>query len=337
MTPLVRSTIPLGRFTLSLDTEIAWGSFDKPGALEHHRSSYARVRSLVDRMLEIFERHRFAATWAIVGHLFLESCSREGQDHHNAVLQPRYSWHPDWLDRDPFSDASRAPFFYAPDVVDKIAAATPPQEIASHTFTHAILGDPECTREVALSQLDGCLREAKKRNRSMTSLVFPRNSIGHLDALYEVGIRAYRGPARAWHTRLPSVPLRRAGHFVQQALALEPPVYPTIERLRPESGGPWLYNLPASMYYPPVDGVWKAVPLEQRVKQAVRGIRAAVRNRALFHLWFHPFNLGTSPRLLDGLETIVRYAAQERDAGRLDTLTMAQIATRLDAQGETRS
>ena len=52
----------------------------------------------------------------------------------------------------------------------------------------------------------------------------------------------------------------------------------------------------------------------------------AARKSERYHLWFHPFNLGTSPRMFDALEQILQIAASLREQGKLDILTMEQAA-----------
>jgi hypothetical protein len=61
-------------------------------------------------------------------------------------------------------------------------------------------------------------------------------------------------------------------------------------------------------------------------------MRLAARERSLFHLWFHPYNVTAAPaRARRALEAICKEAARLREAGRLDVLTMGALADRLDA------
>jgi hypothetical protein len=73
------------------------------------------------------------------------------------------------------------------------------------------------------------------------------------------------------------------------------------------------------------------------VSQAKKGIREAVQRKSLFHLWFHPFNLATSPTLLEGLNDILALVNQEMQAGNLVSLTMAETALHAGALLEERS
>lgn len=315
-------------FVVSIDIELAWGSFDRSG-VETLGGYYAQEREIVTKLLKLLERYRISATWAVVGHLFLKSCSREGPDSHNRVLQPDYSWYPaGWLSHDPFSDAESEPFFYAPNMIDAILDSSQPKEIASHTFTHAILGDPECSREVALSQLAESRRVAKQKGVDLLSMVFPRNSVGHLDVLWEQGFLSYRSMERSWyHERGISGRLNRLCHFIDRFLALSPPVYDELDCYQCAVGSRWLVDLPASMFYVPVAGPWSLVSISSRVNQARKGLAEAVKKKALFHLWFHPVNLTTSPLLLEGLEEIFSMVSNQIGKGDLTSMTMAQTAS----------
>jgi peptidoglycan/xylan/chitin deacetylase (PgdA/CDA1 family) len=326
---LVTRKLKLDRavFIVSIDTELAWGSFDRDG-LENYGSQYAQERDIIRKLVHLFERYGISATWAVVGHLFLRRCSREGPDSHDHVLQPDYSWYPrGWLSHDPFSDVESAPFFYAPDVLDLILESPQPHEIASHTFTHAILGDPECTRDVAYSQLAECRRLGNQKGIDLVSLVFPRNSIGHLDVLWEQGFISFRGSERNWYSgRRVSRRLRQFCHFADRFLAVSPPVYDELDCHQYTSEPRCLVDLPASMFYVPCGGAWSLVRVSTRVRQAMKGIDRAVRKKALFHLWFHPVNLATSPFLMEGLEKILFAVSNQVKHGNMVSMTMGATA-----------
>lgn len=331
---LVTRKLKLDRavFIVSIDTELAWGSFDRDG-LKKYGHQYAQEREIVRNLLNLFERYGISATWAVVGHLFLSRCSPKGPDSHDHVLQPEYHWYPQgWLSHDPFSDADSAPFFYAPDIVDAILASPQPHEIASHTFTHAILGDQECTREVAYSQLAECRRLAHQKGAVLRSIVFPRNSIGHLDVLCEQDFVCFRGPERNWYSGLAlSGKLKKLFHFADRFLAVSPPVYHELDCYGCESDARWLVDLPASMFYVPCGGAWSLIRISTRVRQAMKGIAEAVRKKALFHLWFHPVNLTTSPFLMEALESILFEVSHQVQQGNMASLTMGETAAHLTA------
>lgn len=325
-------------FVLSLDTELGWGYFDS-SSFESMRNRLMETRSCVRQLLALFDTYSIAVTWALVGHLFLTRCSPAGEGSHNHVLQPQYRWYPrGWLSHDPYSDVEKDPLYYAPDVVNDIISARQPHEIGCHTFTHAILGDPECTRDVARSQLEECKRLASEMNIELVSLVFPRNSIGHLDVLCELGFQSFRGVEKRWYRALnQSSILGRGFHFLDRLLALTPPCYSEVLVYSSRDGARHLVDIPASMFFPPFGGLWNAVSLSRRVLQAQRGIAEAVKRKGIFHLWFHPENLVSSPLLLEGLEEILRAVDGLRADGVVECCTMAEaaslVASRLEPRG----
>jgi len=311
-----------GVFVFSLDAELAWGTFDEGGDRSFRRH-LARTRPAVAGLLSLFGRYRISATWAFVGHLFLESCARErpGDDPHPDVRTPSYAWYPfPWHHRDPSLDRRRAPFWYGDDLVDQVIAADPPQDVGCHTFSHIPMDDPAVTEEIAASQIAKCCELARRRGLRMRSFVFPRHSVAHLPVLARYGFTCYRGPEEPWYRRFPSG-LRPAFHFLHRLLALTPPVYRSL------SPGPdGLVNIPSSMFLMPPDGIRRLIPGGSRVAQAARGIRRAAESGGVFHLWIHPWNLGSSPRMLDWIERILRVVSDLRARGRLRVMTMKSLA-----------
>ena len=70
------------------------------------------------------------------------------------------------------------------------------------------------------------------------------------------------------------------------------------------------------------------------VRRPLARLRQAARHRGLFHLWFHPYNLTDNPRrAIAALERVCAEAARLRDEGRLEVVTMGQLADRLAVLG----
>ena len=179
-----------GLFILSLDTEIAWGTYGDR-ALARLQADFDAVRAVTDRLLALLDRYTIPATWAVVGHLFLDRC-----DGHPDLRQPHYAWAdgPDSR-RDPCSDVDHAPWYYAPDLIAAIRGASVPHEIGTHTFTHVLPGDPAVTADIWRSQLAACAVLHAAHGLPMRALVLPQETIApaHIAALPEHGIIAYRG------------------------------------------------------------------------------------------------------------------------------------------------
>lgn len=313
-------------FVLSLDTELIWGVFHQltPSRFE---AQFPDIRATIGAILALLERHEISATWAVVGHLFLERCERdESGVAHLDLIHPRQSfWPEDWYSRDPCSDRARAHLWYGADILEMIQAARVAQEIGSHSFAHPRYGDPLLTREAAASDLDACLAAAHARGIELRSFVYPGNSESYHDLLRERGFRAYRGigPEEARVRRLPAS-LQRPARLAAQVLGTTPLV------ARPAETLPGLWDVPASMLLLTRGGLRKLSSRRARVRKVHAGIEVAQRTGSVFHLWTHPWNLADDPGFhLSVLEEVLEHVAMERDAGRLDVQTMGSLAARL--------
>jgi peptidoglycan/xylan/chitin deacetylase (PgdA/CDA1 family) len=311
-------------FVISLDQEFIWGHFDQMSP-EAFLAANPDPRGTLHALIDLFDEFDIPATWAIVGHLFLGSCNRDESGRaHPEIVRPRYDWYPgDWLGVDPCSDRASAPLWYGDDVLDAIQGARARHEIACHSFSHLIFGDPGCSEQAAATDLKACVEAAAKRGIALRSFVFPRNSEGHHALLRKHGFIAFRGEDATWWNRLPGA-ARRAGHWVDQASSLPPPV------TEPKEALPGLWNLPGSLLLLHRQGVRRLIPFAARRRRISLGLARAVERRQLFHLWFHPHNLcfdraGLVAVLRAGLEQAVRW----RDRGLLDIRTMGDLAEEL--------
>jgi peptidoglycan/xylan/chitin deacetylase (PgdA/CDA1 family) len=319
--------VPLerGAFVVSIDTELAWGeAHRRDGSQRGHR--FDAERPVIDAILDLFTRYRIAATWAIVGHLFLDACGDDGGDPHPDLVPPAYDWLDEgWLAVDPRSTIESAPHWYGRDIVDAVLACPVPQEVGSHSFSHVIVDDPACTPEVFGSELAAAGRVAADRGVELRSFVYPRNSIGQIERLAEHGYRSYRGGR-------PAAPFAGRRGWQRRALTL-------VDKLRPLPGsatlparhGSGVWNVPQTYLFAPAT-TGRRLPPALWARRPRARLRQAARDRSLFHLWFHPYNVTADPeRALAALEVVCREAARLRDAGRLDVLTMGALADRLDS------
>jgi peptidoglycan/xylan/chitin deacetylase (PgdA/CDA1 family) len=324
--PSTEAPEPRGVFTLSLDFELLWGTVDLFGPERFRRACEAEREIVVDRLLGLLEEFEIPATWCILGHLLLAECRRSGGRAHPEIVRPHHAWvRGDWLQHDPCTDEARAPLFYGRSLVEKIRSCRVPQEIGSHSFSHAIFSDPGCSREAAASELRASVEAAKELGLALRSFAFPRNGVGHLDLLPQFGFTCYRGPAPRWYERRePPNARHRLGRLWSVLAASPPPV------VVPEPAGKGLVNVPASMIYFPMHGLRRCIPVSRRVQRARRGLDAAARTGRVFHLWFHPTNLADEPEaMFRGLRDIFSAARELRRQGRLSVESMGMVACRL--------
>ena len=317
-------------FTISLDFELMWGSFDsgKHRKFVSHLSrdgagGLRATREIVDRLLALFRKYGVSVTWATVGHLFLESCEAQGGVKHADMPRPQHSWFErDWYEFDPCADLRAEPLWYGRDMVEKILAAEPKHDVGSHSFSHVIFGDAGCTREVAEAEVRKCVELARELGLKLDSFVFPRNQLGHLDVLREHGFTVTRGAAPFWFAKFRSRTLRRVGHVIDDVLAITP------DCGLPEKSPSGLWVAPVSMFLQSLDGPRRLIPVGSRIRKGLKGIERAIVDKSIFHLSFHPTeNFCFRPEeMFRALEAIVAYAARRRDEGLLQVMTMADIA-----------
>ncbi len=322
-----------GVMVISLDLELSWGRFDKM-SIEKLNAESMEERRHIKRLLALMDQYDIPATWAMVGHLFLDRCERndQGVAHADHTPHAAYSWLPhEWYRHDPCTEAFRAPAWYAPDVLEWIRNAKVRHEVGSHSFGHIYYGDPECTPKIAEVDLNAAMRAAEEKGITLTSFVFPRNMVGHLTVLRKLGIKAYRGQDPLMRgRRFP--PILRAVHYWHQFWGIRP------DPVRAEETLPGMWNIPGNQFFMPKDGIRKLIPMACQVRRGKAGIDQAIKRGDLYHLWFHPFNLNAKPdTMFSGLERIFTYASRMREKGLLDILTMRDYARQLEGEKRKRS
>jgi len=308
-----------GIFLLSLDVELCWGVVDKPDQLKKNKRYYEEARDCIEKILMLLEKYDISATWAIVGHLFLQECNAINGQKHIDIPRSTYPWYAkDWFEASPCTNHKEEPLWYGRDIIKKIIDCSVRQEIASHSFVHIPYGDKNTKRDTVQSDLSNCVNEAKKLNIKPRSFVFPRNNVGYVDELINFGFEAYRGLEPSWYRKFPKK-IKKICHIIDQFLAISPPV-----SLPEYNQG--LYNIPGSMFYLPMNGFRSLIPVKFRIHKARKGIRRAIRDKKIFHLWFHPFNIATNKeKLLYGLEAILKEIQLSREKGEMETKSMDEI------------
>lgn len=304
-----------GSLIISIDTELLWGRHDLNYSNFLRRAK--KERSIIKKLLSLFTKYHIPATWGVVGHLFLKQCSPKNNINHPEINRPNYPWvKGDWFKDDPATSIRKDPAWYGQDLV-KLIKDTPHQEIACHSFSHVLFGHPGCSRDCAESEITTCLKLAKGLGIKFQSFIFPRNSVGHLNLLKKYGFSAFRSLKPAWqnHNNLLT-------KLVQLAWLVSPLAPPVFEAKK-VSG---LVDLPGSMYYLSTRGPRKLLPIKLRVLKAKLGINQAIKQKKIFHLWFHPTDLVDDPKLLAGLEEVIVFATSLRQANQLSIMTMGEFA-----------
>jgi peptidoglycan/xylan/chitin deacetylase (PgdA/CDA1 family) len=307
-----------GVFTISLDTELAWGCFDTLG-VEPLAESYRNVREVIDRLCALFSTRSVPATWAMVAHLF-DDC-RERESAHSAQPAPEYEWVEDWFSAVPCASGVAKELWYAPELLERVRSCGVEQEIGLHGYTHMVLGEQDCSRAVADAEIAAAVAVARKVNVDPKSFVYPRNRVGHTELLPDHGLDVYRGVDARWYERraLPSR-VRKPLRYADEALAVTPPA--VVPR---STGG--VVEVPGSQVFRPRRGGWRYTPYDSQRRRAIEGLDRAAETGNVFHLWCHPYDLVLeTDALLAALGDVLAHAERLREAGRLEVLPLREVA-----------
>lgn len=302
----------MGTVVISLDAELAWGFYDLK-EIPSSRVEGARAAWL--NLIDLFDEFDVPATWAVVGHLFLNECDGVHDD-----LESRDGW----FARDPDGTADTSSNWFAPDLIKATRNAKVDHEIGCHTFSHVEFGDKATTRKIATAELRESRRVASEWGIDLESFVFPRNNVGYRELLAEYDFTCYRGtgPGR-WYDGTPARPI---GKTMSMAVGRSPP--PTVQPDVDEYG---LVNVPASLYLFTFDGLPKKIAKQVVGDPVVRKAKLGIRNAAqthsdeVLHLWLHPNNL-TKKEDFDRIRKILEYLQRMRDTTNLSIQTMGQVA-----------
>lgn len=312
-----------GALVISLDFEIHWGMRDKERPGGPGRSNLLGVREAVPRMLDCFERHGVAATWATVGFLFARD--RDELADFAPVVRPQYAntqlapW------KEPVGHDERDdPLHYAPSLIDRISQC-PRQEIATHTYSHYYCLEAGQTVDAFDADLQSAVAIAARRGHSIRSIVFPRNqhNPAYADALLRNGITSYRGNPQPWMYRGDSRAHRLARLIDSCGNISGQNTFAWDGLIEPESG---LINVPASFMLRP----WSARLARFRQRRIEGCLTAAARRGEIAHLWWHPHNFGSSmDQNIAMLARVLTHFERLQDRYGMESLTMLDVAERV--------
>lgn len=302
-----------GTFLLTFDTELIWGLFFDRRWRERAEARHRRVREVFPRILELLAEHRVRATFAFVGHLFLDRCERrEGRAHPEMVRPEHDCFDGDWYRFDPCTDVARDPLWYGLDLVEAVRADPLGHEIGAHGFSHAFL---DGSLELARSEMCAAAEAARAAGVTVRSFVYPRNVVGCTTELAPAGYTCYRARGRPPATRR-----GRAWALLRRVAGAAPPV----GRPRLVDG---VVEVPTSVPVLPAVGFRRLIPLRPLIREAEKGLTRARNEESVFHLWTHPHNfVEGEDRMLNYLRRVLCRVAEFRERGEIEILTMREVS-----------
>jgi len=261
-------------------------------------------RESINLLLNLFDKYNISATWAIVGHLFLNEChSVNGKPHSDMPWFTK-----NWFYCDPCTDIYTDPLYYGSDIVKNIISRKSNHEIGYHSFSHVDFS--KCNMKVADAEIKKGLDLAKELNIKLKSFVFPNNKIGNIDVLRENGFKIYRG-----RTNLRAEVSRNRIEFVKNAFKDKIKASPVVPKLVDN-----LIELPASMFFG--DPVFKFTAL----LRAKYGIDDAIKTKNIFHVYFHPHNVMMYASYLKDFESLLKYVSHRVKKRQIEVMTMGELS-----------
>ena len=295
-------------FIISIDLELLWGR-KKTELFNLIKRNEKELREKIDNLLQLFEKFDIPATWAIVGHLFLEQCDKKTCLTSTNIK--KYKYGREWY-IDPYTDLSHDPLFYGKDLIEKIISSSAKHEIGYHSFSHPNFS------EISAGMAENEIKEAKKIekewNIKLKSFVFPYNKIAHVNILKENGFMIYRGKSGTCCANEKNIVLKKFKGSVDKIIA--PPVEPK-----------W------------IDGIWEIqssahfcdpqTPKSLFFKSKL-GLERAISNKKIFHIWFHCWSPLLYKKLEQDLRKFLECISEKRREDKLEVITMGELAEKLN-------
>ncbi|MGM9660434.1 MAG: polysaccharide deacetylase family protein [Faecousia sp.] len=313
-----------GTLIVSLDFELFWGMLDCC-ALEDYQDNVLGGRKAIPKLLELFQKYGIHATWAAVGFLFAENYDELRR--YFPAEKPGY-----WNDKlDPYREFSQigeneqeAPCFFAPSLLKQIAA-TPGQEIGSHTFCHYYCREKGQTVEQFAADIAAAKTIAADHGYDLTSVILPRNQCEpeYTRVLQQAGFTAYRDEENDWiHEKIKCRLLMKVLRTLDMYLPL---TGQGGYRPKNEMG---IWNLTGSRMYRPIK---PHLPLEGlKLRRIKAQMRHAAKHGLTFHLWWHPHNVGVyTEEHMKQLEEIFSYYDELKKTYGMRSLNMREAAEEL--------
>ena len=321
-----------GVFVISLDLELFWGMRDHR-TLSECQKTLDGVRDAVFAMLQLFDKYGIHATWGAVGFLFA-SCKQELKkylpdiipDYVNGELSPY-----DYIEKNNIDDK----YHFAPDIIKEILQYKN-QEIATHTFSHYYCREQGASREAFDDDLKSAIKIASDHGIDVKSIIFPRNQWrkDYLPILTKRGIISYRGNAAGWLYRdgdgSSKTLIKRAFILSDTYINLSGNNSYSFFGIKKEQP----YNIPASFFMRLLFDKIKMLE-NMRKKRIINSIEYAAKHNKIFHLWWHPHNLGTNlTEKLNYLEDILVFYKKMNKLYGMRSLNMRDIADNIIARKE---
>ena len=314
-----------GFFVISLDFELFWGIRDK-FSFEEYGPNVLGVWEVIPKMLKLFEKYNIHATFATVGAMFSEN-----SDELNAFLpdlKPNYSD----SNLSPYngyiSDANQndARYYFGKKLIEMVKSDSR-HEIGTHTFSHFYGLEPGQSKEEFDADVQAAVKIAKENGIELKSFVFPRHQINpnYLEILPKNGIEIYRETEKAWfHSAARGAEegvLKRAVRYLDYFICLGDQHCQNLAEIKKGN----LYGIRASRWMRPYKNSEAKFDF-LKIRRIKNQMNYAAKNGKIFHLWFHPHDIGIHQNQnFELLEEILKHYQKLQKTHQMQSVNMAEL------------
>lgn len=280
-----------GLFVISLDFELFWGIRDKYG-FDTYGQNVLGVWEVIPKMLELFNRYEIHATFATVGAMF--SKDLEDLKNHIPEIKPSYtdknlSPYYGYIDE----SVNNNPNYYFGNKLIQLIKKDTKHEIGTHTFSHYYGLEPGQTKAQFEADIDAAVKIAESNGIELKTLVFPRHQINpeYLKILPSKGINIYRETEKSWfHSAQRGADesiLKRGFRYLDYFFWMGSHHCQDIDELKNGE----LYSVRAGRWLRPYKKSERRFDF-LKIRRIKKQLDYAAKNRKIFHLWFHPHDMG---------------------------------------------
>lgn len=315
-----------GIFTVSLDFELYWGIRDKK-TIQEYGQNISGVWEVVPRLLKLYNQYGIHCTWAAVGAMMtgdFRDLQQYCPENTPSYLEKELSPYHDFI---PSSREMEGLYLYGKELVELVQKARH-QEIGSHTFSHYYCLEDGQTKDQFEADIEAAIAVSSAQKIEIQSFIFPRHQINnsYLEVLKKNGILIYRGTEKAWYHspakgseegvvkrafRYLDYFVKVGSHHTQKTSDLHKDGFTVIRASR------WLRPYSEKIKF--LDGLKL-----RRIKQQMT---YAAKNSEIFHLWFHPHDIGIHQDINFGyLEEIFQHYKKLNEKYNFQSKNMSEIA-----------
>lgn len=281
-----------GNLVISLDFELYWGVIDVE-TIDSFGGTILSGKETIPKLLALFEKYDIHATWGTVGMIFADNKKElikyipEIKPNYKNKELSTYSFF------EKSSDSDESDCCYAPETISEILKCKN-QEIGSHTFSHYYCRQDGETYESFDCDIKAAKKIAEdKFNIDIKSFIFPRNYFKreYVKSLKENNIIVFRGNQKHF--------AYDKNHQLSRTLRLIDtyiPVCGNKSYYKSECLNDGIVNLRASVFFRKYN---KHLKLLEKLKMfnIKRLMKIAAKKGKIFHLWWHPHNMGENPEI----------------------------------------